>query len=75
MFAAAREMAGASEAVVDLPGGATLADLRSALADLHPRLAPLLGRSLVAINGQYADDACELQESDEVAVIPPVSGG
>ncbi len=72
LFAALRDAAGPS-VELDLPAGATVGDLRAELARVVP--AALLARSAVAVNHEYADDARELSATDEVAVIPPVSGG
>lgn len=75
LFAIQRELAGTREVALDLPHGATVADAWNALVDLHPALAP--GRASVrfARNGAYADEATPLADNDEVAMIPPVSGG
>ena len=75
LFARARELAGAPTLAVELPAGATVTDLRRALSNRIPALAMLLERSAVAVNHDFADDARVLVEGDEVAVIPPVSGG
>lgn len=75
LFAAGRELAGAAECVVDVAGAATVADVRLALGKHCPALAPLVGRSLMAVNAEYADDATPVAAGDEVALIPPVSGG
>jgi len=75
LFARARELAGAAVVSVELPVGATVADLRRALAAAVPALAGFLERSAVAVNHDFADDGRVLGSGDEVAVIPPVSGG
>jgi molybdopterin converting factor subunit 1 len=75
LFAAARELAGRSEATLELPPGADVAELRQALAEQLPSLAPLTARSLIAINAEYAGDNTPLTEGDDLALIPPVSGG
>ena len=75
LFAAARDHAGADSVAVELPPGATVADLRAALARRVPGLAALLARSAVAVNHDFAEDQRVLIPSDELAVIPPVSGG
>ena len=75
LFAAARDLAGTAALAVDLPAGATVADLRAALVAAAPALGPLLARSAVAVNHDFADDASVLSAGDELAVIPPVSGG
>lgn len=75
LFAMQRELAGAREVPLDLPEGATVADAWSRLVALYPVLAP--GRDSVryARNGAYADAETALADGDEVAMIPPVSGG
>ena len=75
LFAAARELAGADALAVELPAAATVADLRAAVRAAAPALAGLLARSAVAVNHDFADDTRPLSPGDEVAVIPPVSGG
>lgn len=73
LFAAARDLAAADAVTVPLP--ATVADLRAALSTAYPPLAALLARSAIAVNHDFATDATPLTAADEVAVIPPVSGG
>lgn len=75
LFAVQRELAGTREVALDLPDGGTVADAWTGLVALHPSLAP--GRDSVrfARNGKYADAATSLMDGDEVAMIPPVSGG
>jgi MoaE-MoaD fusion protein len=75
LFAVQRELAGTREVVVELADGATVDDAWLALVARHPVLAP--GRPSVrfARNGAYADAATPLADGDEVAMIPPVSGG
>jgi molybdopterin synthase catalytic subunit len=75
LFAIQRELAGAREVELELPHGASIENAWSALVDLHPTLAP--GRAYVrfARNADYADPDTPLADGDEVAIIPPVSGG
>jgi molybdopterin synthase catalytic subunit len=75
LFAIQRELAGTREVQLDLPDGATVGDAWDAVAVRHPVLAP--GRPSVrfARNGDYAEPATPLEDGDEVAFIPPVSGG
>ena len=75
LFAAARDLVGETEALVELPSGATVKDLRRAAADRYPQLKPLLEHALFAVDAEYADDCTPLGESSDVACIPPVSGG
>jgi molybdopterin converting factor subunit 1 len=74
-FAAARDIAGSAELVVDVPAIPTVGMLRKTLAIQLPALKPLLVRSAIAVNQDFAGDDHVLQFHDEVAVIPPVSGG
>jgi len=75
LFAKLRDAAGADAVAVELPAGGTVADLRRRLGEAHPAVAGLLERSAIAVNHDFADDARPLAPGDEVAVIPPVSGG
>lgn len=73
-FALLRDELGES-LILDLPDGATVADLRRALGGVSPVVAALGQRALIAINEAYAFDGDVLHEADTVAVLPPVSGG
>jgi len=75
LFAVARERVGRSEITVELPEGATVADLRAALAEQFPPLAPIAARVMIAVDSEYADDAAVAPPGASLAVIPPVSGG
>jgi MoaE-MoaD fusion protein len=70
LFAALRERAGAGQRELELPDGATAGDVFAALAigAEPPGLA-------YAVNREYAERSAALSDGDEVAVIPPVSGG
>ncbi len=74
-FALYREIVGLRETQADLPPGSTALDLWNRFAQDHPRLAPNLPHTRFAVNGEYRDPATPLNEGDEVAFIPPVSGG
>ena len=75
LFAKLRDLASTSQVRVDVPAHATVADLRHALVANHPNMAGLLDHCRVAVNHDFADDSQVLSPADEVAVIPPVSGG
>jgi MoaE-MoaD fusion protein len=70
LFAGLRERAGTGSRTLDLPEGATLADVwpQLGLGDEPPGL-------LYACNKRYAEKGAALSPGDEVALIPPVSGG
>ncbi len=75
MFAAARDRAGAATVAVELPEGATVADLRRRLAVECAPLKALLTHSLFAVNDEFAEDGLALPLNATVALLPPVSGG
>jgi molybdopterin converting factor small subunit len=75
LFAVAKDLLGASSIEVEVPVGATVGDLRKVVAELGPGLAPVAKSSMYAIGIQYVADDFTLKEGDEVACIPPVSGG
>jgi molybdopterin converting factor subunit 1 len=74
-FASCRDIAGTREMSLQLLDGSTVMDLRQVLSDRFPALRPLEGVVSIAVNAEYADNAVVLGAGDEVAVIPPVSGG
>lgn len=76
LFAALRERAGSDSIEIELGEGATVADALDRLA-AEPPLAGLLERLPVAmaVNRDYASPETELRAEDELALIPPVSGG
>lgn len=70
LFAALRERAGVEEVELELPAGARVADALERLADLAGGLTLVM-----AVNREYADADAPLAPGDELALIPPVSGG
>lgn len=75
LFAVARERAGRDELAIDVPPGATVADVRRAVSSEFPALASILPHALWAVDAAYADDNTKLTDQSEIALIPPVSGG
>lgn len=74
LFGITRDLTGQSAVSVPLGEGANVGDLLSQLHQDYPALAGI--RSLlVAVNGEYAEANLTLRQNDEVALIPPVSGG
>jgi molybdopterin synthase catalytic subunit len=74
LFAGLRQRAGGTHVEVDLPDGARVKDLLAAMASTPVgELAP--GQCVVAINREYAPASAPVGPDDEVALIPPVSGG
>ena len=74
-FALYRERAGAPQSSYDLPQGATVSDLIGEVRERHPDLAPPGVSIVTAVNTEYAGADTVLEDGDEVALIPPVSGG
>jgi sulfur-carrier protein len=72
-FGITKEIIGARESVVEVEA-ATVDELKKFLFSKHPKLSGL--KSLfIAVNHNYAEDGQAIAESDEIALIPPVSGG
>lgn len=74
-FAMARDLAGGEKREVDIPPDATVDDLRTALGEAIPALAPLAPRLLFARGVEYLDASARLAENDTIVCFPPVSGG
>ena len=74
LFASVREALGSNSLVVDLPDGATV---RSLLGELKARFPQMrdLAPAMVSVNLEYVGEDHPLRENDQVALIPPVSGG
>jgi molybdopterin synthase catalytic subunit len=75
LFGSLREAAGAKELGVALPEGATVADLTARLGREHAAFARLPARVRVSVNREVVEDGRALRDGDEVAYLPPVSGG
>ena len=75
LFAVQRELAGTRELALELADGATIDDAWRAVVELHPVLAPGRPYLRFARNAAYAVPEAGLADGDEVAMIPPVSGG
>jgi molybdopterin converting factor subunit 1 len=75
LFAILRERSGLAELQIELPDPATVADARQTILQKLPELEPLLKRVAFAVNRSYANTDAVLQDGDELALIPPVSGG
>ena len=75
LFGAAADRAGTRETELPVDEGVTLAEIWPLLAGRHPDLAPMRDTLAFAINGEYARGDASVSPGDEVAVLPPVSGG
>ena len=63
------------EETVELAEGSVLDDLMDAVIREHPRLEPIRKSAMISLNQDYAEGGAALSGGDEVALIPPVSGG
>ena len=75
LFASYKEKAGTSDIVMTLPDGAVVSDAASELLRLHPAISGDKSRLMIAVNEEYQEHDYPLSDNDEVAFIPPVSGG
>ena len=74
LFGITREIVGQSALEVALPDDQSVAELLSQLRSQYPALGTL-SSCAVAVNNEYASPEHRLREHDEIALIPPVSGG
>ncbi len=74
-FAQARTAAGVAEESLLIPSALGEAALWERLTGLHPALAPLRANTRLARNGEFTTLGELFHDADEVALIPPVSGG
>jgi molybdopterin synthase sulfur carrier subunit len=73
-FGITRDMIGGRELILEVGKEHTVQDLRRILQEKYPSMSGL--KSLfIAVNNEYADDTRVLSSADEIALIPPVSGG
>ncbi|MEO8743764.1 MAG: molybdopterin converting factor subunit 1 [Candidatus Dormiibacterota bacterium] len=75
LFARLREQAGTATEALELPGASTIADVYAALRRLHPALESDRNAVRAALNQEFTDWTATVADGDEVAFIPPVSGG
>ncbi|HEY9195832.1 MAG TPA: MoaD/ThiS family protein [Mucilaginibacter sp.] len=73
-FGVAREIFGSSSVSLELTNDATIYNLKYLLEQQYPRLKQLASY-MVAVNNEYALPGDTIHERDEIAIIPPVSGG
>lgn len=74
-FASIRDATGQSQFMLDLPVAAQVTDAREAVLERFPQVGKLLQRTAFAVNQQYAPADAVLHDGDELAFLPPVSGG
>ena len=75
LFALLGEIAGTRETEVELSEGLRAIDVYRVLCERYPEMAGMNGSLMYAINAEYVDAETPLRDGDELALIPPVSGG
>ena len=73
-FGIAKDIFGAPSVDLILQGAPTVAALKDKLEERYPRLKSI-SSYVIAVNNEYAADPLPLKADDEIAIIPPVSGG
>lgn len=75
VFAGLAEAVGGGKAVIAADAPITVAALKARFAEAYPGTESLLATCFAAINQTFADDASVIEAGDEIAFLPPVSGG
>ena len=75
LFARLRELVGAGELDREVPAGATVRTVWDGLVREYPEIAPFAESMSCAVNIDYARMTTAVSDGDEVAFLPPVSGG
>ena len=74
-FAWAQEITGAEDIELEIPDGGTVAELRDRIAQKFPSLTGKMESLAISVNQEFARDRDVIRPEDEVALIPPISGG
>ncbi len=75
LFAGLHDLVGRRELEMELADGATVGDLRRQLVSQYPAVEPLMNALVCAVDEEYVSNDRHLRPGDEVALIPPISGG
>lgn len=75
LFARLSELAGTRETELEVGEGLTVEDAYDILSKRYPAISELRANVMFAVNSEYADPSQALRPGDELALIPPVSGG
>lgn len=75
LFALLREIAGTDTVTLDVPEAASAGEALHQLSQQHPALQPYLENVRLALKMDFVDATANLEEGDELNLIPPVSGG
>jgi molybdopterin converting factor subunit 1 len=75
LFAGLYDLVGRREVELELADGATVADLREQLVSQYPTVTPFMSTLVCAVDEEYVPNGHRLSPGDQVALIPPISGG
>jgi molybdopterin converting factor subunit 1 len=75
LFARFRDVFGVDKLDIAVPDTATVKDIREQIALMNPGITELLARSQIAVNNEVVADDASVRAGDELALLPPVSGG
>ena len=75
LFAMVRDIAGTDEKIIPLPADSSASAVLESLLREYPRLKEWKDYLRIAVNWNYVDGHQPIRDGDEVAIIPPVSGG
>jgi molybdopterin synthase sulfur carrier subunit len=74
LFGITKDLIGKQHLQLELPAKVTVSGFKKVLQEKYPELVELNSLA-IAVNSEYANDSVMIQENDEIALIPPVSGG